>query len=156
PQPVAPAPAPQPAAPAPAPQSAAPSPAPAQANVPARLRLLVAEDNESNYLLFESVLEAHYELCHAWDGNEAVEMFNAFQPDMIIMDINMPNKDGYEATREIRQYSSTVPIIAVTAYAFASDRERILRSGFNSYVSKPINPMRLLQELKRVLATTGY
>lgn len=113
-----------------------------------KLTLLVAEDNESNYLLFETILANDYNLIHAWDGREAVELFKQHQPNIIIMDINMPNMDGYEATREIRKYSKTVPIIAVTAYAFASDKERIMENGFNGYVSKPVNATKLKSELK--------
>ena len=64
------------------------------------------------------------------------------------MDINMPVMDGYEATRKIRQLSSSVPIIAVTAYAYASDQDKILENGFNGYVSKPVN---LTQELQSMI-----
>ena len=113
-----------------------------------KLTLLVAEDNESNYLLFETILSNDYNLIHAWDGREAVDLFKQHQPNIIIMDINMPNMDGYEATREIRKVSKTVPIIAVTAYAFASDKERIMENGFNGYVSKPVNANKLKSELK--------
>ena len=113
-----------------------------------KLTLLVAEDNESNYLLFETILSNDYNLIHAWDGREAVDLFQQHQPNIIIMDINMPNMDGYEATREIRKFSKTVPIIAVTAYAFASDKERIMANGFNGYVSKPVNANKLKSELK--------
>lgn len=118
-----------------------------------KVMILVAEDNESNYMLFESILGAHYQLIHAWDGEEAVALFEKYNPKLIIMDINMPKMDGYEATREIRKKSTTVPIIAVTAYAFASDKERIMENGFNSYVSKPINAKRLDEELKSALGS---
>lgn len=118
-----------------------------------KVTLLVAEDNESNYMLFESILGSHYKLIHAWDGIEAVELFDIHNPQLIIMDINMPRMDGYEATREIRKKSTTVPIIAVTAYAFASDKERIMENGFNSYVSKPINAKKLNEELKSALSS---
>ncbi len=117
-----------------------------------RPTLLVAEDNESNYFLISSLLEDDYNLLHAWNGREAVEMFSEHRPDLILMDINMPLMDGYEATRNIRQLSETVPVVAVTAYAFASDRTRIMESGFNSYVSKPINADRLIAEINRLLA----
>lgn len=118
-----------------------------------KVTLLIAEDNESNYMLFESILSSHYKLIHAWDGVEAVELFNEHNPQLVIMDINMPRMDGYEATREIRKKSTTVPIIAVTAYAFASDKERIMENGFNSYVSKPINAKKLDDELKSALGS---
>ncbi|MDE7373890.1 MAG: response regulator, partial [Odoribacter sp.] len=115
------------------------------------ITVLIAEDNESNYLLFQAILEPEYRLIHAWDGVEAVELYKQHKPQVILMDINMPNKDGYEAAREIRQLSPTVPIIAVTAYAFISDKKRIMDTGFNSYVSKPLNADKLMQELKSVL-----
>ena len=113
--------------------------------------ILIAEDNESNYMLFQSILESDYKLIHAWDGVEAVALFKEHRPQAILMDIGMPNMDGYEATQEIRKISATVPIIAVTAFAFASDKSRILASGFNSYISKPINAANLLQELESAL-----
>lgn len=113
--------------------------------------ILIAEDNESNYLLFQSILENDYRIIHAWDGKEAVDLYNQFRPALIIMDINMPVMDGYEATRRIRQISNSVPIVAVTAYAYASDQEKILQNGFNGYVSKPINPEKLHQELKSMI-----
>lgn len=116
-----------------------------------RKTLLVAEDNESNYFLISSMLEDDYNLLHAWNGREAVEIYEEKRPDLILMDINMPLMDGYEATRRIRQVSETVPVIAVTAYAFASDRTRIMENGFNSYVSKPVNAERLESEIKRLL-----
>jgi signal transduction histidine kinase/ActR/RegA family two-component response regulator len=116
-----------------------------------RATILVAEDNDNNYLLFKSILQNDYQLLHAHDGVEAVELFNANQPDLILMDINMPRMDGNEATREIRKVSETVPIVAVTAYAFASDKERIMENGFNEYVSKPINVKRLREVVKAML-----
>lgn len=116
-----------------------------------KITLLVAEDNESNYLLFEAILSSTYNLIHAWNGIEAVELFKQHNPPVIIMDINMPQMDGYEATREIRKVSSAVQIIAVTAYAFVSDKERIMESGFNGYVSKPVNTKRLNEELKNAI-----
>ena len=115
------------------------------------ITILIAEDNESNYLLFQSILGSKYKLIHAWNGQEAVELYQQHKPQIIIMDINMPKMDGYEATREIRKFSDSVPIIAVTAYAFASDKERIMKNGFNSYVSKPLNANKLIQELKTAL-----
>ena len=68
-----------------------------------------------------------------------MQLFHDNRPHLILMDIKMPVMDGYEATTEIRKSSQTVPIIAVTAYAFAEDEARVLRSGFDAYVSKPIN-----------------
>ena len=116
-----------------------------------KLKVLIAEDNESNYILYESMLSGNYELIHAWNGEEAVELFEKEKPDIILMDISMPKMDGYEATTEIKRIDAVVPIIAVTAYAFATDKERMMESGFNGYVSKPINLNRLREEMKYVL-----
>lgn len=116
------------------------------------ITILIAEDNESNYLLFQTILENDYRLIHAWDGAEAVRLFDQFRPSLVIMDINMPVMDGYEATNEIRKLSPDVPIMAVTAYAYASDQSRILQSGFTSYVSKPINPDKLTHELRSMIS----
>lgn len=118
---------------------------------PGKPTLLVAEDNESNYFLISSMLEDDYNLLHAWNGREAVDMYSEHKPDLILMDINMPLMDGYEATKRIRQLSADVPVIAVTAYAFSSDRTRIMENGFSSYVSKPVNPERLMGEIRRLL-----
>lgn len=104
-----------------------------------KLTILVAEDNASNYKLFESILRYDYHLIHAWDGMEAVEMFREHNPQIVLMDINMPVMDGYEATREIRKYSAKIPIIAVTAFAYASDEQKVMESGFDGYMPKPIN-----------------
>lgn len=116
------------------------------------LTILIAEDNESNYLLFQSILEKDYRLIHAWDGAEAVKLFDQFRPALVIMDINMPVMNGYEATNEIRKLSADVPILAVTAYAYASDQSRIMQSGFTSYVSKPVNSEKLTHELRSLIS----
>jgi len=113
--------------------------------------ILIAEDNDSNYLLFKSILGKEYKLLHAWDGAEAVELYKKHRPNLIIMDINMPNMNGYEATSEIRKLSDKVPIIAITAYAYASDKTRIMESGFNGYVSKPIDTHKLKNEIRSTI-----
>ncbi|MCD8251499.1 MAG: ATP-binding protein [Phocaeicola dorei] len=115
-----------------------------------QLVILIAEDNDSNYRLFESILKNDYQLIHAWDGREAVELFKKYDPQVILMDINMPVMDGYEATKKIRKYSSKVPIIAITAFAYASDEQRVMESGFDGYMPKPINARLLQQQLKEI------
>lgn len=82
------------------------------------LKVLIAEDNAGNFKLFESILKQDYTIVHAWNGKEAIELFRKHRPHIILMDINMPEMNGYEATEEIRKISPEVPIIAVTAYAF--------------------------------------
>ena len=110
--------------------------------------LLVAEDNESNYTLFQVILK-EFNLLHARNGREAVELYRRYRPDLILMDLKMPEMDGYEATAEIRKEDPAIPIIAVTAFAFSEDEQRVQQSGFNAYVSKPIKPL----ELKKAIHT---
>lgn len=111
------------------------------------ITILVAEDNEYNYKLIESILKKEYKLIHAWNGREAVELYLKHKPQIILMDINMPVMNGYEATREIRKYAPNVPIIAVTAFAYASDEEKIKEHGFNDYAPKPINASILKKQI---------
>lgn len=101
--------------------------------------LLVAEDVDSNFLLMNTVLGKRYKLIRARDGREAVNMYKEHHPDLIFMDIKMPYMDGLEATRLIRGYSKDVPIIALTAFAFESDRERAIEAGCNDYLTKPVS-----------------
>lgn len=101
--------------------------------------ILIAEDNKDNYKLLEVILQQDYQLIHAINGLEAVRLFHKHLPRLILMDIKMPFMDGYEATAEIRKSSAVVPIIALTACAFAEDKERIMTTGFNAYLTKPID-----------------
>lgn len=116
-----------------------------------KLTIMIAEDNESNYRLFQSILKKEYHLIHAWDGQEAVELYKEYRPQIILMDINMPVMDGYEATQEIRKLSTDVPIIAVTAFAYASDEQRAMENGFDGYMAKPINAPQLKQQIAAIL-----
>ena len=116
-----------------------------------KLKILIAEDNPSNYMLFESILKKDYKLLHAWNGVEAVNLFEEHRPHLVLMDINMPELNGYEAVQKIRKISSTVPVIAVTAYAYASDEEKIMASGFDAYAAKPINANALKSKIIHLL-----
>lgn len=111
------------------------------------LTILVAEDDPNNYRLVEILLKKHYTLLHAWDGREAVALYREHRPDLILMDIKMPEMDGYEATAAIRGLSADVPIIAVTAFAYPEDEKRILASGFNAYLTKPVSRKLLLEKI---------
>lgn len=115
------------------------------------LCILIAEDNDSNYKLMRTLLEKEFKLIHAWNGEEAVEMFKIHRPGLILMDLNMPVMNGYEATREIRKYSTQVPIIAITAFAYASDEQKVMENGFDSYMSKPINAKHLKEQIRATL-----
>ena len=117
----------------------------------AKSNILVAEDNESNYELVSAILSDDYNLFHAWNGRQAIEMFKECNPQLILMDINMPEMDGYEATRAIRKLSTDIPILALTAYAYASDEERILASRMNAYMSKPVNAQQLCIRIDSLL-----
>lgn len=116
-----------------------------------KFSILIAEDNDSNYKLFASILKGEYQLIHAWNGQEAVEIFKKYNPQIILMDINMPVMDGYEATKEIRKYSAKVPIIAITAFAYASDEQKVIESGFDGYMPKPINARQLKAQLMDIM-----
>lgn len=117
------------------------------------ITILIAEDNDSNFKLFESILRKDYHILHACNGKEAVKLFEQHRPHIVLMDVNMPEMDGYQATAEIRKLSSDVPILAVTAYAYAADEQQILNSGFDGYTSKPINPNILLTKITDLLNT---
>jgi PAS domain S-box-containing protein len=104
-----------------------------------KYKVLVAEDELTNFIFIREVLK-HYdvEILHAENGKIAVELFQEHKNiDLVFMDIKMPVMDGYDATLQIRDISSTVPIIAITAYAMAEDETRALKAGCNEYVSKP-------------------
>ena len=105
-----------------------------------RPMILVAEDVDGNYLLIENLIPDYCVVAHAWNGREAVDMCRELNPDLVLMDVNMPILDGYKALSEIRAEGNEVPTVAITAYAYASDRRRILSSGFNDFLSKPLNP----------------
>lgn len=100
--------------------------------------LLIAEDDSDNYKLIEAMLQKYYKLIHAWNGREAIELFKEQHPCMILMDIKMPEMDGYKTAAAIRKLSADIPILAVTAFAFPEDMHRILSSGFNGYLPKPV------------------
>ena len=113
-----------------------------------KLTVLVAEDMEDNYRLCEAILASRYELYWAHNGEEAISLFLKNQPDIILMDIRMHEVNGYEATEAIRQMSATVPIIALTAFAYEEDRQKIMQSGFTDFLTKPISSRILLGKLE--------
>ena len=117
--------------------------------------ILVAEDNLSNFKLLDAVLSKDYDLIHAWNGKEAVEMFEQHQPQLVLMDITMPVMDGYEATRAIRRLEdrekAKVPVIAVSANAFDEDREASRAAGMNGHLAKPIIAADLLEMLGKII-----
>jgi signal transduction histidine kinase len=115
-----------------------------------RRTILIAEDMDDNYLLYKIYLEKHYDLIRATNGEEAVSKYLECNSDIILMDIGMPVVDGYQATDAIRQLSSDIPIVAVTAFAYDEDRRKVMSRGFNGYLSKPLNKDELLKMLHKM------
>jgi two-component system, cell cycle response regulator DivK len=114
-------------------------------------KILVVEDNELNLRLFCDLLRAHdYVVEAVKDGREAMGRARAFQPDLIVMDIQMPHVTGLELTIAIRADAelAAMPIMAVTAFAGKADEERIRAAGANAYVSKPISLIRFIETVK--------
>lgn len=113
--------------------------------------ILIAEDTDSNFDLLNAILGRKYRLVRARDGMEAVTMYDEVNPDLILMDIKMPNLDGLEATRIIRQLSAEVPTIAQSAYAYEHDRNAAEEAGCNDFISKPIAQEKLKEKIKKWL-----
>lgn len=113
--------------------------------------ILIAEDVESNYKLLEIILRKEYELLWAKNGKEAVEYALEKYPDAVLMDIKMPVMDGIEALKEIRKFSTTLPVIMQTAYAFDSDRRIAEEAGCNGFITKPVMPRELKMYLDKSL-----
>ena len=138
---------------APEKKNAAPAPRPAAVHGDGRLpRLLVAEDTDSNYLLVSLMLRREFDIVRASDGEEAVKICRELKPAAILMDVKMPGMDGLEATRRIRAFDPSVPIVAVTAFAYDRDRQKALDAGASEYLSKPLNGERLRQTLRELLS----
>jgi len=118
-------------------------------------RILVVEDQADNRRILRDLLgNAGYELVEAESGEEALAAVEAQRPDLILMDIQLPVMDGYEATRRIRSKPElrSIPIIAVTSYALAGDEAKALAIGCNAYVAKPFSPRALLGKVREQLA----
>jgi CheY-like chemotaxis protein len=118
------------------------------------IKVLVAEDNPVNRELLRELLENRgYTVVEACDGQEALRMVDETQPDILLLDIGMPVLDGYAVARRIRENPALapLPLLAITAYAMQGDREKILHSGFDGYLSKPVNARALADELERLL-----
>lgn len=111
--------------------------------------ILIAEDTDSNYILTKAILGKEYHLERAKDGMEAVNMFVEINPDIILMDMKMPNLGGLDATKIIRELSPTVPIIALTAFAYDHDRKAAFDAGCNDFLTKPFTQEGLKETIKR-------
>lgn len=114
--------------------------------------ILVAEDTDSNYLLISAILRRNYIVDRAYNGIEAIEMCRQLKPDLILMDIRMPQMDGIEATKRIREFNSDIPILAVTSFAFEKDKGNAMEAGCNGFVTKPIATITLQEEIQKCLS----
>ena len=118
-------------------------------------KILIAEDNAVNRELLRELLEMDdHIVVEACNGEEALRFLDDSKPEILLLDLGMPVMDGYETIRRIRENPSLagLPVLAVTAYAMQGDKERILSCGFDGYLSKPIDPKLLYQELNRLLS----
>jgi two-component system, cell cycle response regulator DivK len=123
-------------------------------STPSGHRLLLVEDNEDNRTIYSTLLRhLGYEVIEAQNGVQAIELARSERPDLILMDISIPEMDGWEATRILRgdPVTKDVPIVALTAHALEDDRERAAEVGFSSYLAKPIEPRAVLAEVRRLI-----
>ena len=114
-------------------------------------RILLVEDTEDNRQIIRDLLTSvGYELIEAVDGAEGVDLATKHKPDLILMDMQLPNVDGYEATRRIKADPATahIPVIAVTSYALSGDEAKTRAAGCDGYVAKPFSPKQLLAKVR--------
>ena len=120
-------------------------------------KILIVEDNQENRdALARRLKRRGYSVVIALDGRAGITMAQEEHPDVILMDLNLPDVDGWEATRRIKADPQTaaIPIIALTAHAIAGDQQRALQAGCNDYHSKPVEFARLLDQIEALLNTT--
>jgi CheY-like chemotaxis protein len=120
----------------------------------AAMKILLVEDNEENRdALSRRLARRGYEVVMAMDGEQAVAMAQSEVPDLILMDMNLPILDGWEATQRIKAMpaTQTIPVIALTAHAMSSDREKVLEVGCDDYHAKPVEFPRLLEQIEAIL-----
>jgi two-component system, cell cycle response regulator DivK len=117
--------------------------------------ILLVEDNEDNQAIYRTMLEHFgYEVITAFDGEEGVRLARERKPHLILMDVSIPLLDGWEATRILKADAATrhIPIIALTAHALAADRAKAMAVGCDGYLSKPVEPRLVVQEVEKFLA----
>ena len=117
-------------------------------------RALIIEDTEDNMELISFILQGSgYQTLKAMTGEQGVAMTLLERPDFVILDIQLPDIDGYEVLKRIRssEANGDIPIIAMTSYAMTGDKERLLAAGCNGYIEKPINPRHVIAQIEKVL-----
>jgi two-component system, cell cycle response regulator DivK len=116
--------------------------------------LLIIEDNEQNFYMMRFLMEKNgFTVVGAVNGREGIEMALRLKPQAILLDIQLPEMDGYSVAAELKKHDKLagIPIIAVTSYAMVGDRERILAAGATGYIEKPINPETFVDEIRKYL-----
>ena len=118
-------------------------------------RILIVEDQEDNRTILRDVLSTvGYELFEALNGKDGVRLAQSERPDLILMDIQLPEMDGYQATQQIKSIAElkTIPIIAVTSYALSGDEAKARAAGCDGYIAKPFSPRELLAKVRKYLS----
>ena len=118
------------------------------------IKTLIIEDNENNLYLTSFLLRNNgHDVSQAYNGQDGVELAKSVQPDLILLDIQLPKMNGYEVAMELRKDDAlkTVPIVAITSYAMPGDQEKALSAGCSGYIKKPINPDTFLEEVESYL-----
>jgi two-component system, cell cycle response regulator DivK len=118
-------------------------------------RILIVEDQEDNRTILRDVLSTvGYHLIEALNGEDGVRLAQSERPDLILMDIQLPQMDGYEATRQIKRIAELkmIPIIAVTSYALSGDEAKARAAGCDGYIAKPFSPRELLAKVRKYLS----
>ena len=117
-------------------------------------KILLVEDNEDNRLVYRTILDHFgFVVLEAADGEEGIRRARADGPDLILMDVSIPKIDGWEATRQLKAdpRTSSIPIIALTAHALATDRAKAQEAGCDGYLAKPVEPRRVVEEVQKHL-----
>jgi two-component system, cell cycle response regulator DivK len=117
-------------------------------------RILLVEDNAQNRRLAQFILKSHgYVVCEATNGHEALEMARSCRPDLILLDLLLPDLDGLEVMKALKEDAMTrqIPVVALTAFAMEGDRERALQAGCDGYITKPIDTRRFPAAVRRFL-----
>ncbi|MBC8374795.1 MAG: response regulator [FCB group bacterium] len=119
-----------------------------------KTKTLIIEDNENNMYLISFLLQKNgHGVSQAYDGQDGVELAKSVQPDLILLDIQLPKMNGYEVAMELRKDDAlkAVPIVAITSYAMPGDQEKAINAGCTGYIKKPINPDTFLGEIESYL-----
>jgi two-component system, cell cycle response regulator DivK len=123
-----------------------------------KTKILYIEDNDQNFYLVNFIMTAKgFVVTRAHDGREGIDLATQDKPDLILLDIQLPVMDGYTTARELRKIPGLgiTPIVALTSYAMAGDREKALEAGCTGYIEKPINPKTFIEQIRDYLPSGG-